>query len=202
VSTPQPLRIALAEDDPHAREHLKRQLTRLGHQVVTAETGKGLIELCRASPPDLVVTDIRMPDLDGIEASVELNKVWETPVVLVSAYHGEELLARVGRVDHVLAYLVKPVKEEDVRAAVHLALSRFRQYQEVRKEAESLRQELEDRKLVERAKEAVMRRLGLDEWEAFRRLKRLASTGNCKVVEVAREVLAAEEVFRRVEGGG
>src|SRR5437868_318855 len=103
--TAQPLRIAVAEDDRHHREHLKRLLTRLGYQVVAAETGQQLLELCRASPPDLIIADVKLPDLDGIGAAAEVNKVREVPVVLVSAYHEDELLARAGRADHVLAYL-------------------------------------------------------------------------------------------------
>ena len=101
-----------------------------------------------------------------------------------------------------MAYLVKPVKEADVAAAVTVAMMRFRQYQAVRKEAPDLRQALEDRKAIERAKGALMKRLRVDEDEAFRRLRRKASADNLKLVEAARRVLAAEEVFRQMEGPG
>jgi response regulator NasT len=199
--TTQRLRIALAEDETDTREYLQELLTRMGHEAVAVATGKQLVELCRASPPDLVLTDIKMPDLDGIDAAIEVEKGGGGfPVILVSAYQEAELLDRAAGAGNVMAYLVKPVSSADVEAAVHLALRRFEKYREVRQEADSLRQALEDRKLVERAKGAVMKRLDLGEEEAFRRMKEAASRHNCKLAEVAKDLLAAEEVFRQAEG--
>jgi response regulator NasT len=163
-------------------------------------TGKQLVELCRASPPDLVMTDIKMPDMDGIQAAEAINREKEVPVILVSAYHDAEVLQRAGT-DHSMSYLIKPVSQADAEAAVALAMDRFERYQAVRTEAAALRQALEDRKLVERAKGSVRKRLGVGEEEAYRRLKRLASTHNRKPAEVARVVLAGEGVFRQMEGG-
>src|SRR5262249_42024029 len=135
------LRVVVADDERDTREYLQELLTRLGHQVTTAQDGKQLIELCRLGKPDLVVTDIKMPDMDGIDAAIAVNREKETPVVLVSAYHDAELLTRAG-VDHIMAYLIKPIKPADVEAAISMALVRFEQYQAVRKEAASLRQAL------------------------------------------------------------
>jgi response regulator NasT len=166
--------------------------------VVTAQDGSQLVELCRAAPPDLVIADIKMPGLDGIEAAVQINAAKETPVILVSGFHDPALLERA-EADHIMAYLIKPVGEPDVQAAVALAMRRFEQYQAIRWEAASLRQALEDRKVVERAKGAVMRRLRVDEGEAYRRLRELTSDNYRKLVDVSREVLGAEEVFRQLE---
>jgi response regulator NasT len=192
------LRIVVADDERDTREFLQELLTRAGHQVVTAVDGRQLIELCRAAPPDLVITDIKMPYLDGIEASVAVNRDREIPVILVSAHHDAELLARAGA-DHIMGYLIKPVKPPDVETAVVMAMMRFEQFRAVRREAADLRQALEDRKVIERAKGAVMRRVKLNEQDAFRRLRKLASDQNRKLVDVAQTVLRAEEIFHALE---
>jgi two-component system, response regulator PdtaR len=195
----QSLRVVLAEDERDTREYLQELLTRLGHQVVAAENGKQLAELCLKLDPELVVTDIKMPDMDGITAAELVTQKKEVPVILISAHHDAELLARSGA-DHIMGYLIKPVKPPDVEVAISVAMARFAQFQAIRKEARDLRQALDDRKVIERAKGAVMRRLGLGEDEAFRRVRRLANDQNRKVVEIAQEILAANEVFQRLEG--
>jgi AmiR/NasT family two-component response regulator len=192
------LRIAVAEDERDTREYLQEMLTRLGHQVVTAANGKQLAEQCRILKPDLVVTDIKMPDIDGITAAEQINTEKETPVILVSAHHDAELLERAAA-DHIMGYLIKPVSQADVEAAISLALHRFEQFKALRKEASSLRQALEDRKVIERAKGTVMRRLRVDEEEAYRRLRKLASDHNHKLVDVALNVLKADEVFQQLD---
>jgi response regulator NasT len=194
------LRIALADDERDTREYLGQLLTRLGHQVVSASTGQQLVELAKVGEPDLIITDIKMPDLDGIDAAELINQQRETPAILVTGHHNAELLKRVTGT-HVMAYLVKPIEPPDVEAAIAVALARFEQYREVRREAADLRQALEDRKLIERAKGAVMKRLRVDEDEAFRRLRHVANDAGQKVVEVARKVLAAEEIYQQLEGG-
>jgi response regulator NasT len=196
-----PLRVALAEDERNTREYLQGIFTRMGHKAVAVGTGRQLVELCRASPPDLVITDIRMPDMDGLEAAAEINAERATPVIVVSAHHDPALLERAGAAP-VVAYLVKPVDPCDVEAAVAVALARFRQYQEVRQEADDLRQALEDRRLVERAKGILMKRLRLDEEEAYRRLRRYASDRNLKLAAASRTVIDSDEVFRVMEGAG
>ena len=98
--------------------------------------------------------------------------------------------------DHVLAFLVKPLRQADLEPAIVVAVSRFEQLQALRRETADLRQALEDRKLIERAKGALMRRTGLPEHDAFRRLQRLASDRNRKLVDVARMILTAEDAYR------
>ena len=191
-----PLRIAIADDELDMRDYFRRALPRLGHQVVAvARDGRELIERCRAAQPDLVITDIKMPDRDGIEAASDVNREHQAPVILVSAHHDAELLVRAGA-DHIMAYLVKPIKQADLGPAIALALRRFEQFQELRKEASDLRQALEDRKVIERAKGILMKRAALDEPSAFRRLQKLASDKNLKLVEIARMIVTADEAFQ------
>jgi len=132
--------------------------------------------------------------MDGIDAAIALYKDAPVPVILVSAYHDAELVERA-EADHIMGYLVKPIKQADLGPVISLAMRRFEQFQELRKEAADLRQALEDRKLIERAKGLLMKKAGLDEASAFRRLQKLASDKNLKLVEVARILLTAEEAY-------
>jgi two-component system, response regulator PdtaR len=194
-----PLRIAIADDERDVREYLQEALPRLGHEVVAvAETGRQLTEQARSSRPDLIITDIKMPDMDGIAMSIEVNKEKQTPVILVSAHHDAELLTRLGA-DHIMGYLIKPVSEPDLKTAIALAMTRFQHFVALSKEAADLRQALEDRKVIEKAKGVVMKRMRVDEDEAFRRLRKHASDQNLKLVQVGKQILAAEEIFHYLD---
>jgi two-component system, response regulator PdtaR len=189
----QPLRIVVADDEPDMRDYFKKILPRLGHQVVaTAKTGRELVERCLALHPDLVITDIKMPELDGIDAAAVLYKEWPVPVILVSAYHDAELIRRAES-DHIMAYLVKPIKQSDLEPVIALALRRFEQFQAFSQEAADLREALEDRKVIERAKGILMKQATLDEQSAFSQLQGLANGKNLKLVEVARMIVTAQE---------
>src|SRR5262249_51848673 len=144
--------------------------------------------------PDLVITDIKMPDMDGIDAASRIYRDGPVPIILVSAYHDSEFIRRA-EADHVLAYLVKPIKQADLEPAIAIALRRFEQFQALRKESADLKQALEDRKLIERAKGLMMKKAGLGEQEAFTKLQRLASNKNKKLVEIAQMIVTAEEAY-------
>jgi two-component system, response regulator PdtaR len=189
----QPLRIAVADDEPDMRDYFRKSLPRLGHAIVAvAENGRELLERCREVRPDLVITDVKMPDMDGIDAAVQLYRERPVPVILVSAFHDPELIVRA-EADHILAYLVKPIKHADLGPAIALAMRRFEQFEALRRETADLRQALEDRKIIERAKGVLMKRAKMDEQEAFRRLQKLASEKSRKLVEIAQMILVAEE---------
>jgi response regulator NasT len=192
----EPLRIAIADDELDMRDYFARILPQMGYRVVVvASTGKELLSLCRNTPPDLVITDIKMPDLDGIDAAIQLYRERPVPVILVSAYHDAELIKRAEADDYIMGYLVKPLKHADLGPAISVTMRRFAQFQSLRQEANQLRQALEDRKLIERAKGILMKRGSLDEPTAFRRLQKAASDRNLKLVEVARMIITAEETF-------
>ena len=196
----QPLRIAVADDERDTRQFFQELLPLLGHEVVAvAETGRQLAEQCHAARPDLVITDIKMPDMDGIEAAAAVNRERHVPVILVTGHPDVDLLASAGT-GQIMAYLTKPVKPVNLQAAITLAVLRFDHFQQVSKEAADLRQALEDRKVIERAKGVVVKRLRVDEEEAFRRLRKAASDHNRKLVEVAQTVLTADETFQALEG--
>lgn len=192
------LRVLVADDERDIREYLQEMLVRMGHHAMAAQTGRQLLELAAATEPDLIISDIKMPDMDGIEAITQVNQKREVPAILISGHHDEALLKRAAD-QLIMSYLIKPIKQPDIEAAMTVALARFDQYRIARQEASDLKQALEERKVIERAKGAIMRRLGVDEQEAFRRLKKLSSEQNRKIIEIALTVLPAEEVFRQME---
>ena len=190
------LRIAVADDEPDMRDYFMKILPRLGHHVVAAASdGRQLVEECKKHQPDLVITDIKMPTMDGIDAAQKIYEHKPIPVILVSAYHDTELIERA-EADHVLGYLVKPIKQADLEPTIALAMRRFEQFEALRREASDLRQALEDRKIIERAKGILMKKAELDEQSAFRRLQKLASEKNLKLVELGRMILTADEALR------
>jgi len=192
----QRLRIAVADDEADMRDFFERMLPLCGHEVVSiAETGKELVEHCQTLHPDLVITDIKMPDMDGIDASTQICRDRATPVILVSAYHDPQLVHRA-EADHVMAYLVKPIGQADLGPAIAVAISRFQELQTLRKETGDLKQALADRKLIEQAKGILMKVTGVDEKDAYKRLQQLAADKNQKVIDAAQSVLAMERALR------
>jgi AmiR/NasT family two-component response regulator len=177
------------------RYYFQKILPRLGHAVVAAAAnGRQLVAEVRAHHPDLVITDIKMPDMDGIDAAKQIYREYPVPVILVSAYHDPELIERA-EADHIMGYLVKPIKQADLAPAISLAMRRFEQFEALRREADDLRQALADRKIIERAKGLLMKKASLDEQGAFRRLQNLASEKNLKLVQLARMMVTAEEAY-------
>lgn len=187
------LRILLADPDPCARQILQKSLTALGHRLVSVvPTGKDLLDQYRTLKPELAFIDAQLPD--ALEAARQLSLTQALPIILTSARVDAALLEQAQKAG-AQALLIKPLREEDVASAVALSVFRFEQLHALRLENASLRQSLEDRKLIERAKGVLMKRGGLDEAEAYRRLQRLASNRNQKAVEIAQMVLVAEEAL-------
>ncbi len=196
------LRIVVADGDPAICQGHHEYLTRLGHQACGAATGRQLVEQCRLLRPDLVITAVHFPDLDGSTVADEVCREQPTPLILVPGEQDAGALPRALSNPYVLACLFKPVKQADLATAIALAMHRFVQIEALRSEAAELRQTLEDRKVIERAKGLVMRYAGLDEPEAFRRLRKLASDRNRKLVEIAHDIVIAAEIFQQLEDPG
>jgi response regulator NasT len=190
------LRIAVADDEPEMLQFLEMALSSMGHEVVIqAQNGQELIDACRATLPDLIITDINMPEVDGLEAVKQIQGTGLVPVILVSAHHDPEFIQRAIQ-NHVLSYLVKPIKKKDLEPAISLVVQRFKEYQTLQQEAADLRHSLEDRKLIERAKGILMKLAGLSEPEAFKRLQLLSSQKNKKMAEIAQSIITADEAFQ------
>lgn len=189
------LRIAIAEDETLALQDLRETVSELGHEVVAAvANGKELVEQCRELQPDLIITDIEMPDMDGLDAVKAVAKEQPTPVIIVSAYHDTALVERAEE-EHVLAYLVKPLQDGSLAVSIGMVMRRWREFQALHAQADSLQQALEERRIIERAKGILMKRAGLTEEDAFLRLQKLARTNNQKMVEIASNLVDAEKAF-------
>lgn len=117
------LRIAVADDEPDMREYFEKMLPRLGHEVVAvAATGTELVAQCRHARPDLIITDIKMPDMDGLEAAAEICSEAPVPVILITGYQDRHHRRRA-RQPHVRVYLVKPIKRADLEASIAAAIA-------------------------------------------------------------------------------
>jgi response regulator NasT len=163
--------------------------------VIKASDGNELLaEFCKEDV-DLVITDIKMPGMDGLQAIEEIRTTCPVPIVILSAFHDDELISRALK-EQVMAYLVKPIQLESLQTSIKLAVQRFKEFQALQEQTDDLKQALEDRKVIERAKGILMERAELSEPDAFRRLQLLSSQKNRKLVEVARDIVDADTVFR------
>ena len=186
------LRISIAEDEKNSREFFRALLVDLGHEVVSvASSGRELVEHCRRYQPDLVISDVNMPEMDGIGAAQEIYRDRPVPVILISACYEAEVMGKP-QTEHILAYLVKPVKHADLEPAIAIAMSRFEQLNVLQKDAHDLRQALSDRNVIEQAKGILMRKAHLDEHNAFRRLQKLAREQSRKMVDIAHMIVTAD----------
>lgn len=191
--TPKPLRIVIADDEGVIRLGLRAILEEQGYQVVgEAADGRRALDLTAKLHPDLIFLDIKMPGVDGLQAARALLQDRAVPVIVLTAYADREFVERA-REAGVLAYLVKPVREGDLRPAIEMAMGRFREIQMLRGEIGDLEETLRTRKLVERAKGILMRRDGVDEAQAFARLQKQARDARKTMKEIAETILAGDE---------
>jgi len=191
----EPLRILIADDEAIRLLTLRTQLRSLGFEVVAeAQDGEEAVRLAREREPDLAILDIKMPRLDGISAARQIVQERPIPIILLTAYSELELVERATEAG-VFAYLIKPVTEEELLPAILLARKRFEEFRVLHSEVEDLRQALEARKLIERAKGILMKRLGISEQEAFRRMQVQSQKENRKLVEIARAIITAHGVM-------
>jgi two-component system, response regulator PdtaR len=188
------LRVVIADDESIIRLDLKETLQRMGHEVI-AEAGDGrtAVDLVRQHRPDLVVLDVKMPELDGVDAAKEIAHEKLAPVLLLTAYSQQDLVRRAMEAG-VFAYVVKPFTESDLRPAIGVATARFQEYTAIASEAASLANALETRKLVDRAKGILMDRHGLKEQEAFRKIQQQSMNSRKTMREIAEAIILASEV--------
>ncbi len=165
-------RVVIADDDPIIRMDLREMLSGLNYMVV-GESGDGAsaVNLARELRPDLVIMDIRMPEMDGIEAASMLTSEEIAPVLLLTAYSEPELVQRANQAG-VIGYLVKPFREAQLGPAIDVTLGRFREFKQLKTELGNVKEALEARKSIERAKGLLMERHGLTEADAFRRIQK------------------------------
>jgi response regulator NasT len=197
-ATPAPskkLRMVVVEDDPTSRLFLKEVIQlQLGHEVVAeAATGTDMVRTVLEHEPDLVIFDIHLPHIDGLEA---LRQIYQTRVVAAVAITGDREQDLVNRAmeEHVLAFLIKPVEIHQLGPAIQVAWARFEELRSLSSENASLRQGLQSRKIIERAKGALMKRYRWSEADAFRKLQRGAMNRRMPMVDLAQSILNGQEI--------
>ncbi len=189
------MRILICEDEALTVLKLRRLLTAAGHQVVgEAKNGEECLALTQETEPDLVLMDIKMPGMDGTEATRQLLQQRPLPVVMLTAYSDDETV-RAATEAGACAYLVKPVNRSQLLSALHVAASRFAEQEQMRREVQDLNEALEARKIIERAKGLLMDRAGLSEAEAFRRLQKASRDQRRPMKQVALEVIEAGKLM-------
>jgi response regulator NasT len=190
-----PLKIVLVEDDAPIRQYLRDILeSQLGHEVIgEAATGTDMLRKVLALEPDVVVFDIHLPHIDGLTA---LRQIYQERVVAAVAITADRDMALLQRAleEHVLAFLVKPIDAHQLGAAIQVAAARFSELRELKDENATLRQTLQNRKIIERAKGVLMKRHRWSEPDAFRRLQRGATNRRIPMIDLAQEILNGKEV--------
>jgi AmiR/NasT family two-component response regulator len=188
-------RILVAEDNDLVALTLEDQLKRLGYDVIgIARTGTEAVQLAVRLRPDLVIMDIRMPEIEGTEAATRINQQQPTPIIMLTAYTDRETIRRAEAAG-ALGYLVKPVNESELTPAINIALARFKEIQSLRSQVSELEESLESRKIIERAKGILMQRLGLSERDAYERLRHRARDKRAKMRDIAQAIIEAEELL-------
>jgi AmiR/NasT family two-component response regulator len=188
------LRLVIADDESIIRMNLRETLVGLGYLVV-GDAGDGLsaIHLARELRPDLVIMDIKMPKLDGTQAATVLTEEKIAPVLLLTAYSDRELVDRA-REAGVVNYIVKPFREAELLPAIEIALARFAEFNTINKELGDLKDTMETRKLVDRAKGVLMDTQGLKEQDAFRKIQQLSMNTRKSMREIAQAILLTAQI--------
>jgi two-component system, response regulator PdtaR len=183
------LRVVIAEDEAIIRMDLKETLEEEGY-IVVGETGRGdqAVELVRALQPDLAILDVKMPGIDGLEAAGIITAEKLCGVLILTAFSQREVIEQA-RDAGALAYLVKPFQKSDLIPAIEVAIGRFRELRNLTGEIDALGEQLEARKLIDRAKGLLMDECGMKESEAFTFIQRTAMSERTRMREVAERIL-------------
>jgi len=185
----QQLRVIIAHSDGDTRRELTEAVG-AHHTVMNAcATTAEMLDAVRDQRPDLIIIGINFPDGNGLDAAIELGHERPIPTVVVTRERSLELVEQAMR-DHVMAYLLEPVRERELEAAIIIAWSRFREFEEMRTQVDTLKAALDNRKTIERAKGLLMAQRGLAEHEAFDHLRRSAQSSRRTLADVAKMIIA------------
>lgn len=190
------LKILLADDEALLRLDLREMVADAGYEIVgEAADGAQAVELARRLRPDFIIMDVKMPVMDGLTAAKIIAGEAIAPVLLLTAYSQQDIVEKA-RDSGVIAYLVKPVREEQLFPAMEIAVSRFQEMQQLNRELDDLRDSLETRKLLDRAKGILMTAHGMTEQQAYRRMQQFSMSKRITLKELAESIIAAAEKRR------
>jgi AmiR/NasT family two-component response regulator len=188
-------RVAIADADAAALKQSGQVLAAAGHEVIlTATSSRQLASHHGLGACELVVADMSLVEAEGLSAVAQVLEQHHLPLILTSSAASDEDI-KLASVCHPLAHLVKPVRPDDLRVAIVIAVQRFEELQALRAEAAGLREALDDRKFIERAKGIIMRQHGVTESEAFCRLKQHSHDQQTRIVDVAKSIVLVESAF-------
>ncbi len=184
-----PLRVVIAEDEAIIRMDLRETLEEEGYDVI-GETGRGdqAVELVRGLQPDLAILDIKMPGMDGLEAARIINGEKICGVLMLTAFSQREVVEQA-RDAGALAFLVKPFQKSDLIPAIEVAMGRFRELRALTGEIDALGEQLESRKVIDRAKGTLIDEVGMSETDAFGFIQRTAMSERTRMRDVADRIL-------------
>ena len=185
-------RIVIAEDEAIIRLDLRETLEEEGYEVV-GDCGRGdeAVALVKEKNPDVVILDIKMPVMTGLEAAKLITETKICPVVMLTAFSQREIIEQA-RDAGALAYLVKPFQKSDLVPAIELAIARFAEMQALSGEVAALGAQLEIRKLVDRAKGILLDKYAMNESDAFTYIQKLAMTERVKMGEISQRIISGE----------
>jgi AmiR/NasT family two-component response regulator len=187
-------RVLIADDEVVIRMDLRSMLEEIGHEVVgEADNGETACYLARNLKPDLVILDIMMPRMNGLEAAAAICRDRIAPVLLLTAYSEAEMIEQATKAG-VLAYLVKPFRKQELQPAIEIAISRYREMTALEGELDALQEQIETRRIVGRAKNILMERHGLSEREAHRRIQAQSLALNRLPREIAEAIILTDEL--------
>ncbi|MEM9747861.1 MAG: response regulator [Actinomycetota bacterium] len=183
------LRVVIAEDEAIIRMDLRETLEEEGYEVV-AETGRGdvVVDLVREHEPDLAILDIKMPGADGLEAARTINAERLCGVLMLTAFSQREVVEEA-RDAGALAFLVKPFQKSDLVPAIEVAMGRFRELKSLTGDVDALGEQLEARKVIDRAKGLLQDELSMSEGDAFNFIQKTAMSERTRMRDVADRIL-------------
>lgn len=187
------LNILIADDEALIRLDLREMLSEAGHNIVgEAADGQQAVKLARELKPDFIIMDVKMPIMDGLEAAAIIGEGNIAPVLLLTAYSQKDIVEKATKAG-VIAYLVKPVREEQLFPAMEIAFSRFAQMQQLNQELLDLKDSLETRKLVDRAKGILMTAHKISEQDAYRKMQQYSMAKRISLKALAESIISAAE---------
>ncbi|MDP2689007.1 MAG: response regulator [Deltaproteobacteria bacterium] len=188
-------KVLIAEDNSKTRLFLKNQLELLGFEVVgAASNGQAAVEMVDEFEPNLVIMDIKMPEMDGIDAARAITAKGPIPIILITGLSSDEMASKAIEAG-VFAYLVKPITKKQLEPAIKLALARYEEFKSLKVEVDDLKDAIETRKLVERAKGILMKRCNISEEDAFKLLQTHSQKENKKMREIADTIISASKLI-------
>lgn len=193
------MRVLIVDDESLIRMDLRDILESSGHEVLgEASNGVEALQLVPELRPDVILMDVKMPELDGIEAARQLSRESIAPVVLLTAFSQDDLVKKA-RESGVYGYLLKPIREENLVPALEMAIGRHEEDLHLRQQVETLAQDLEERKFVETATRIVMELYQISETEAYKRIRTLAMNKQMTVGSLAHQIIQSAKKKDKVK---